>query len=115
MIRGYVDRERGRRSLDVYLRTFATSEGRDSLVKHIKGLGVADTAELADHLHDIHLPTSVIWGQRDPFLPVSLGERLHRGIAGSQLRTIANARHFVPEEAPRVVAETIAEVLAVSR
>jgi len=52
-----------------------------------------------------------VWGQRDPFLPISLGERLRASIRGSTLEIIPEARHFVPVESAHQLAASIAKLL----
>jgi pimeloyl-ACP methyl ester carboxylesterase len=111
LIAGYEDHEKGNRSIDLYLRPFTSSEGRDSLVRHLLALDSRETVDVSRRFAEIRSPTSVIWGERDPLLPPSVGERLHRGIAHSDFQCIKGARHFTPEEAPRPVATAIAALL----
>lgn len=76
-------------------------------------------ADLGTNYRDIEallpklaVPTLVLWGDRDPFFAVSVGERSHHAIPGSVFRTFAETGHFVPEEQPRLVADGILEFLA---
>jgi pimeloyl-ACP methyl ester carboxylesterase len=111
MQRGYVDHDRASHNIDLFLRPFATIEGRDALMTHLLALDSAETQTLATRLKDIVSPTAVIWGEHDPFLPVSLGRRLSSAIPESTLDVITDAKHFVPEEAAHRVAATIAKLL----
>ena len=63
-------------------------------------------------LPDLHVPTLVLWGDRDPFFGVSVGERIHRMIPGSSFRVLPETGHFVPEEQPGRVADEIRAFLA---
>ncbi|MFN0178050.1 MAG: alpha/beta fold hydrolase [Gemmatimonadales bacterium] len=63
-------------------------------------------------LPDLGVPTLVLWGDRDPFFGVSVGERSHRAIPGSVFRVFPETGHFVPEEQPGRVADEIHEFLA---
>jgi pimeloyl-ACP methyl ester carboxylesterase len=110
--RGYAEQERGQHSVDQYVRPFATPEGRDVLVEHMLALDPAETVALAARLRDVVAPTAIIWGAHDPFLPVSLGRKLHEAIRGSTLEIIPDVRHFTPEEAPERVGALIAEWLS---
>jgi pimeloyl-ACP methyl ester carboxylesterase len=111
MLRGYQDHERGAHAIDLYLRPFHESEGRDALMRHLVALDSTETLGLALRLKDIVSPTAILWGERDPFLPVRLGERLHAAIPGSTFAVISQGSHFVPHEAPHAVAEAIGSLL----
>ena len=56
----------------------------------------------------ITLPTLIVWGERDPALPVALAEGIARDIQHSRLEILPDVGHFVPEEAPDALAELIA-------
>lgn len=111
LLRGYADPARGARSLDQYLRPFATPEGRDTFVAHLDALDATDTGAIADRLPALHIPVAVLWGESDPFVPVAIGRRLHETIPGATFQSIPGHCHFLPEEAPSAVASTIAQLL----
>jgi len=111
LLRGYGDHDRGSRSVELYVRPFASGEGRDALVEHLLALDSRDTAALAPRLKVIVAPTAIVWGRHDPFLPASLGSRLQGAIPGATLDVIPTGRHFTPEDAPRKVGEALAELL----
>lgn len=112
LLRGYSDHERGARSIEQYLRPFATPEGRNALMRHLTALDARESMALAARLKEIAAPTAIIWGKGDPFLHHSLGKRLHDAIPDSTLRVIGDACHFTPEEAPEAIASTMKELLA---
>jgi len=112
LLRGYVDHERGGHEIDRYLRTFAAADGRDALVAHLAALESRDTEALALRLKNVVCPTAIVWGEKDPFLPVGLGARLESAIPGSTLTVIPDARHFIPEESAHAVAGMITALMA---
>ncbi|HJQ18864.1 MAG TPA: alpha/beta hydrolase [Gemmatimonadaceae bacterium] len=112
LLRGYQDVDRGEHAVDLYLRPFATPAGRDALVAHLGALECSETQALAPRLKDVVCPVSIMWGERDPFLPVELGRRLAGSIPRSTLDVISGARHFLPEESPSEVAVAITRLLA---
>jgi pimeloyl-ACP methyl ester carboxylesterase len=112
LARGYRDPSRAAHSIDLYLRPFAGDDGRDALVAHVRALASGETAELARSLGTIRMPTAIMWGQHDRAIPVSVARQLQNAIHGATLDVIADARHFVPEEAPGRVADAIAGLLA---
>jgi pimeloyl-ACP methyl ester carboxylesterase len=111
LLRGYVDPDRGSREIDLYLRPFGDADGRDALMAHLLALDCSETKALAPRLKDIVSPTAIVWGEHDPFLSANLGEQLRAAIPGATLEVVPDARHFLPEEAPHQVAETIAKLL----
>ncbi len=59
--------------------------------------------------HDITVPTLIIWGDEDRFIPVQNGERLRRDIPGSRLIVISGCGHNPHEERPAETFAAIAE------
>ncbi|HMC53970.1 MAG TPA: alpha/beta hydrolase [Gemmatimonadaceae bacterium] len=112
LLRGYQDTDRGEHAVDLYLKAFAGPGGRDTLVTHLTALESTETEALGLRLKDIVCPVSVVWGEPDPFLPVTLGRRLSGAIPGATFETIPGAGHFVPEESPSQIAAAIARLLA---
>ena len=110
--RGYGDAARATHALDKFGRPFATPEGRDALRAHIVALDRGETRALGARLHTIGVPTTVVWGEDDPLVPVATARRLAEAIPGATLEIIRGARHFIPEEAPRQVADAVARLLA---
>ena len=55
----------------------------------------------------------VLWGARDPILPISVGEGVVRDLgADATMVTVPGAGHFVVEEATDVVVQVLLDVLA---
>jgi pimeloyl-ACP methyl ester carboxylesterase len=63
-------------------------------------------------LQEIHLPTLIICGTEDRLTPVKYSQYLHEHIAGSTLRFISDAGHYVMREQPQLVNQAIEEWLA---
>lgn len=112
LLRGYTDGDEGSHSIELYVKPFATPEGRDALVEHLHGLDAAETEALGQRLSSLVQPVSLVWGAHDPFLPLSIARRLQETIPGATLDVIPDARHFTPEEAPERVAGAIGALLA---
>jgi pimeloyl-ACP methyl ester carboxylesterase len=111
---GYGDPDRATRSLDLYLRPFAGTDGRDALVSHIRALTSDETRELGTQLARIAAPTAIVWGQQDRVIPLWVGRQLQQAIPGASLDIVPGGRHFTPEEAPRHVADAIAKLTAMT-
>ncbi|HVX42083.1 MAG TPA: alpha/beta hydrolase [Gemmatimonadaceae bacterium] len=115
LLRGYSNHDRAAHSVDQYLRQFATPDGRAALVAHVRALSSGETSDLAPQLASITAPTAIVWGQQDRVTPLKVGKQLQAAIPGATLDVIPGARHFVPEEAPRQVADVVGRLLARGR
>ncbi len=61
------------------------------------------------------LPTLIIWGGRDPLIPVSHGELAHEQIKGSQLAIFPGAGHFPYRDDPHRFASTVLDFVKRTR
>ncbi len=62
---------------------------------------------LAEPLATITAPTLVVWGERDPWIPLEAGQALHAGLPQSQLAVIPAVGHLPMEEAPEAFNATV--------
>jgi pimeloyl-ACP methyl ester carboxylesterase len=108
--RGYGDRARAARSVDLYMRPFVGPDGIRALAAHIKGISAAGH-DVQSRLSSLSVPAAVVWGRRDRVLPLDTGKMLARQIPGATLAVIGDGYHFTPEETPRQVADAVAELL----
>jgi len=112
LLRGYQDHDRGLRSIEQYVRPFASPEGRDAFMEHLLALDSADTVAVAARLKEIVVPTAIVWGRHDRFLPPAIGKRLQEAIPGATFEVVPSASHFSPEDAPAKIGDAIAGLLA---
>lgn len=112
MLGGFADHDNGRRALDQYLRTYTAQLGVHALMAQLRAMRDVEVASLAPRLASISAPTSIIWGADDPYLGVSVGERLRDAIPGATLELIPGARHYAPNDAPDRVATALERLLA---
>jgi pimeloyl-ACP methyl ester carboxylesterase len=64
-----------------------------------------------DIIKSIRVPTLILQGRHDPYIPLSQVARLHEDIPGSKLVIIEDAAHFIPIDTPRRVAQEIYEFI----
>ena len=110
LVHGFADHEAGRHALDIFLRPFVRQSGRGALLAHLDAQRSDETAAMA--LGTLRVPTAIVHGALDPFVPVSLGQRLQAAIPGATLDIIEDACHFTPLDAPDRVAEVVGALLA---
>ena len=58
------------------------------------------------------LPVQVIWGDRDPIIPVSHGHATHEAIPGSRLAIVPGTGHYPHVEDPDTVERILVEFMA---
>lgn len=112
LLKGFADEQSGRHALDNYLRAFTMRLGVDALVSQLRAVNDATVTGLGARLGEITQPTSIVWGARDPWLDLRVGERLRDTIPGATLDVIPDAGHFSPEDAPALVAAVVGRLLA---
>lgn len=59
-----------------------------------------DAPNAHQQIPTIKVPTLVIWGEADPWIPLADGQRFAREIAGAKLVTYPNIGHLPQEEVP---------------
>ena len=73
--------------------------------------GAAEGKRVADALRDDDRPALVLWADSDPVLPFSVGERVSSQLNFPPPRPIADASHFLQEDAGPEIGGIIAEWL----
>lgn len=59
----------------------------------------------------VHVPCRVVWGDRDPFFPASVGTRTASHIPGADLVSLRGCGHFLPEEDPQGFAASVLDLV----
>jgi haloalkane dehalogenase len=73
--------------------------------------GAAEGKAVADALREDERPTLVLWADSDPVLPFSVGERVSSQLNFPPPRPIADASHFLQEDAGPEIGAIIADWL----
>jgi pimeloyl-ACP methyl ester carboxylesterase len=73
---------------------------------------VREIGDVEGALSRIHVPTVVISGTWDVVVPPSVATSVAASVAGAELVTVARTGHFVPRDAPQVVARAVRRVEA---
>lgn len=66
---------------------------------------------LRPHLTEIHVPTLIVWGEKDRMTPLNDAYTIHNGIAGSKMEILKNIGHNPHLECPEKLAEIIGSFL----
>lgn len=70
-------------------------------------------ASASDRLYlAAEVPTMIVWGERDPLIPVAHAHAAHERIPGSRLEIFARAGHFPYRDDPRRFAQVLLDFIA---
>jgi pimeloyl-ACP methyl ester carboxylesterase len=87
---------------------FDGPEGRAALLRNLRwGTPETTFARYPEFIRAIRVPTLVLQGARDPYIPQEHAERLARDIPGARLVLIEDGAHFLPMDTPLRIAEEI--------
>ncbi len=95
--------------------SLAGAEDRKAFVRTIRGViePGGQTVNAMDRLYlASHLPTLIVWGDRDDIIPVSHAHAAHEEIPGSRLEILDDVGHFPHAEAPERFLEVLGDFLA---
>lgn len=90
-------------------------EGQAAFYRQIAQADERFTAELEELFGDITIPTLIVWGTNDEWIPVDRAHRLAAAIGGSRTHLIDGAGHLVQEDAADELARVVAEWLHAHR
>ncbi|MCK0115443.1 alpha/beta hydrolase [Isoptericola sp. S6320L] len=62
------------------------------------------TAEIEPHLGEIDVPTHIVWGEQDTWIPPDRAARLAAAVAGSTVTLVPDAGHLIQLDAPVALA-----------
>ncbi|MDF3049091.1 MAG: Fluoroacetate dehalogenase [Pseudonocardia sp.] len=94
-----------------YLERFAGTDGRQRYLDQVAGFDEDDTREVVERLGDIAVPTDIVWGAEDTWLPLQAATTLRDAIPGARRHTIPDAGHFLTEDAPEAFIAVLTGVL----
>lgn len=93
--------------MDLFLKPLKKSGGRKAFLHYARCLNNKDLMEIAEDLRKLPVPLLIIRGDADPYLSASISEKLHSEVPGSRLVRIATGGHFIQEDEPEQVVETM--------
>ncbi|MCA9975456.1 MAG: alpha/beta hydrolase, partial [Anaerolineales bacterium] len=110
--RGLVNKESYASLQPALQHAFAGAEGRAALLRNLRwGRPFLFFRDYPAIIKSIQVPTLIIQGKRDPYIPHAQALRLHHNIPNSRLRFIENGSHFLPLDTPNQVAQAINQFL----
>jgi pimeloyl-ACP methyl ester carboxylesterase len=87
---------------------FSGRAGRDALLRVLRwGRPQVVFKEYPRIIKSIQVPTLILHGRHDPYIPLAHALRLNQDIPGSKLVIIEDGAHFLPIDTPQQVAQEI--------
>jgi pimeloyl-ACP methyl ester carboxylesterase len=94
-----------------YLGWMDGPQGRRTFWEFFAHYPVPAVPWLAERLATIKSPVSVIWGDRDPYIPFDTARELADRIPHARLIRLRGADHYIMEERPREVTDALLSLL----
>jgi pimeloyl-ACP methyl ester carboxylesterase len=98
--------------IERYQHWYQSSAGRHKLIRNAQALNSADLTSIADPIHELPIPTLILWGRNDRYLDANAAQHLCRSMQDCKFSFIDHAGHFVLDEQPLVTANAIEQFLA---
>ena len=89
------------------VRPWLSEEGRVSFYRQFAQADEKYTAEVEPMFGTIRGPTKIIWGERDPWIPVQRARALHALVPHAEFETLPQVGHLPQLEAPQLVLEQL--------
>jgi pimeloyl-ACP methyl ester carboxylesterase len=81
--------------------------GQSAFYRQIAQADESFTRAVEDRLDEVRVPTHIVWGERDTWIPADRAERLHELIPGSTLTLVPDAGHLIQLDAPVALADKL--------
>lgn len=109
---GAAHRPLGDDALRVYMAPWRGEVGQAAFYRQIAQMDQRYTDEMQGLYRPLDCPVTVLWGEKDDWIPIAKGEELARLISSRPLVRIADAGHLVQEDAPEAI---VAAMLSLPR
>lgn len=100
--------------LEAYLQPYHDDPGaRTALLKCVREFELRPVLEkeITPNLGKIQIPTLILWGDGDPYVPLDFGKKMKDEIPNSTIEVILRTGHFEVEERPEEVRARLKEFI----
>jgi haloalkane dehalogenase len=95
------------RAVDEYWKAFSTADGRRGMLELYRSFDLNELEPYQGRLAGLGVPTLILWGQQDDYLPRDYASRFANEIPGAELVLLESAGHFFFEDEPERCAEEV--------
>lgn len=94
-----------------YLGRYAGPQGQQRWLDQVAGFSDDDTRDVVAALPTVDVPTLVVWGERDRWLPLDTGDRIRDAIPRAERFVVPEAGHFLTEDDPAATSRVLDDFL----
>jgi haloalkane dehalogenase len=98
-------------ALDEYWKAFSNEGGRRSMLELYRSFDGDELKPYQGKLAALEVPTLILWGQQDEYIPLDYASRFAREIPGSKLVLLEGVRHFLFDDEPERCAQEVIDFL----
>ncbi|MBU1241460.1 alpha/beta hydrolase [Myxococcota bacterium] len=110
LLGGFYDLPSAPRFVTEFIRPFRNSTSSHERLRNLLlDLNPKLTNTFSQHLNRVKIPTLIVHGEKDPFIPISDSHRLAGAMPGASMVTLRECGHFPPAEQPEIVASLITQ------
>ena len=102
-LQGAAHRPLDEAALAVHAGPWLGSEGQTAFYRQIAQLDVRHTDEIEPLYGPMDCEVTLLWGERDEWIPIERGRALAERIAGGRLMVVPKCGHLVQEDAPEAI------------
>jgi haloalkane dehalogenase len=99
------------RAADEYWKAFSTAAGRRGMLELYRSFDLHELEPYQERLAGLGVPTLILWGEQDEYLPRDYASRFASQIPGAKLVLLNEARHFLFEDEPQRCADELIDFL----
>jgi haloalkane dehalogenase len=99
------------RAVDECWKAFAAAGSRRAMLELYRSFDLDELEPYKGKLAELGVPTLILWGEGDEFLPRDYAPRFTREIPGAKLVLLEDVRHFLFEDAPERCAQEVIDFL----
>ncbi|MFK7881218.1 alpha/beta fold hydrolase [Roseobacter sp.] len=110
-IRGALISDIAPSDLEHLIAPWLTDDGANSFYKQFALADEKYTAEVEPLFDDIRCPVKIIWGAKDPWIPLERGQALHKLIGQELLEVLPSVGHLPQLEAPESVLSALTDFI----
>jgi haloalkane dehalogenase len=96
---------------DEYWKAFSTAAGRRGMLELYRSFDLDELEPYQERLSGLGVPTLILWGEQDEYLPRDYASRFASEISSAKLVLLNYARHFLFEDEPQRCADEIINFL----